>query len=192
MRLVKWCSCSGAQRGKYQWVGKKEREKIGIVTILGKKQLDIVKCCFQECQFSTVYVICRKPKLVGKEIKLVRCFTLINVKVHINRFNVSESSAFEQYFFWVGGIFFTIRALFFLIIVGEKKPKVLQSLDFPLKFFFGNSPSKVCGRGFVNCDSEIYCTLYLLVIWRLNFHRAILSLQKFLFICAFSCISALS
>lgn len=113
MRLVKWCSCSGAQRGKYQWVGKKEREKIGIVTILGKKQLDIVKCCFQECQFSTVYVICRKPKLVGKEIKLVRCFTLINVKVHINRFNVSESSAFEQYFFWVGGILFTIRAFFF-------------------------------------------------------------------------------
>ena len=78
---------------------KKEREKIGIVTILGRKQLDIiVKGCFQEGQYSTVYVICRKPKLVGKKIKLVRCFTLINVKDHINRFNVSESSAFEQYF----------------------------------------------------------------------------------------------
>lgn len=76
---------------------KKEREKIGIVTILGKKHLDIiVKGCFQECQYSTVYVICRKPKLVGKEIKLVRCFILIHVKDH-NRFNVSES-AFEQYF----------------------------------------------------------------------------------------------
>ena len=77
---------------------KKEREKIGIVTILGKKQLDIVKCCFQECQYSTVYVICGKPELGGKEIKLVRCFRLINVKDHINRFNVSETCAIEQCF----------------------------------------------------------------------------------------------
>ena len=77
---------------------KKERERIGIVTILGKKQLDIVKCCFQECQYSIVYVICGKPELVGKERKLVRCFTLINVKDHINRFNVSESYAFGQCF----------------------------------------------------------------------------------------------
>lgn len=50
---------------------------------------------------------------------MVRCFTLINVKDH-NRFNVSESSAFEQYFVLeLVAFLFTVIRGFFLIFVGK-------------------------------------------------------------------------
>lgn len=55
-------------------------KEIGIVTVLEKKQLDTVKCSFQECQYSAVYVICGKSGLVDDEIKLVRCFSFVVIK----------------------------------------------------------------------------------------------------------------
>lgn len=59
---------------------KRKRKEIGIVTILGKKQLDIVKCGFQKCQYSAVYVVCGKSGSIGKEIKLVRYFGFVVIK----------------------------------------------------------------------------------------------------------------